>query len=285
MKKIIVFFVFLFISFFLRTVPVGAENFQELFQQGQEFYDQGNYQKAVEAFEKVVELDQNFAPAYNALGLAHLGLKDPVADVAWFFKVAVDIDPKYADAYSNLCRTYYQSDMFDEAEQACQDALAINPELPQAQLSLAWVYLRGPKKANEALHYFEKVEKKISSPMIDFGKGLAYSMLRDNARVLEMVTMLRLQGANDLASQLESDIRRTEEVPLPPVPITAPVQSSSTSTIVGRQPAGNLNPSPENETALAPGQMRIRLKGSMQNSPSSGKSSTTSKSHPGSLSD
>lgn len=259
-----------------------ADTVEEYVAKGQSYYDKGDYKKAIEILEKGVDLDPNYAPAYNALGLAHQALKEPITDVAWFFKVAVDIDPKYTDAYTNMCRAYYQASQFDLAQAACEEALRINPESGQAQLSLGWIYLIGRSNPAEALRYFESVRKKVETPFVYFGMGLAYSLQGDNARVLEMVTTLKAMGANDFANQLEQDIRKKQQAPPAAVSAALPSAPQQPGTFIKSQPG---LPPAEVDTGSAPisGQMRIRLRGQMQNAPSSAPDQGPSKKHPGSL--
>ena len=279
----------------LSQTTAFSANVREYFSSGQKFYEQGNYPKAIESLEKVVEADPNFAEAYNMLGLAHQALGDQGADVAWFYKVATEIDPQYLEAYSNLCRAYYDFHKFDLAQDACQKALIINPEYGQAQLTLAWIYLTGKSDPADALHYFEAVDKKIHIANVCFGMGLAYSMQGDTARSLEMITNLKAMGANDLASQLEADIRKQSQAPTsvaaqnPP-----PAAQKQAGTVISTSPQQASTPAAGEPQAIS-GQMTIRLRGQLSgmSSPQGAtpKATTTlqtstspSKQHPGSLS-
>lgn len=286
---ILILFIFLVV---LSGGTASAQTLKDYFDQAQQLYDKGEYRKSIKLFEKVVDLDPNFAPAFNALGLGHLGIDDPIEDVVWFFKVAIDIDPNYAEAYSNMCRAYHDAKEWDSAELACLKALEIKPDLYQAQLSLAWVYLLGKSNPARALFYFEKLKGMVNSPTIYLGMGMAYVQQKDNARVLDIVTTLRGMGANDYASQLENDIRTAL---VSPKSVAGTATTGKTSAIIGKQPAPR-RPSAvaadDEDAPLGPGQMRIRLKGRMQNSNSaSGSAGPTKtyqrpaspKDHPGSL--
>jgi len=262
------------------------ESLRKYFEEGQKLFDRGEYAQAIKKFEKVVELNGNFAPAYNSLGLAHQQLGAGMADVVWFFKVAVEIDPKYLEAYNNMCRTYHQGEDFDSALAACQQALKINPNYGPAQMSIAWVYLLGKANPDEALGYFRKVLAKTKSPTVYYGMGLAYSRQGDTPRVLEMITELRALGEIDFASQLERSIRRPQSAPAAVATNAAGTSSGPASTIVGPSVA----PAVQNaKTGSSPvsGQMQIRLKGQLSNpdgtpAPSAAKNPVPD--HPGSLS-
>ncbi len=258
---------FVFISFsLLGPATAGAQSFRELYEKGETEYHSGNYAQAIQHYEKAVEVDPNFAPVYNALGLAHQAIQDPLSDVIWFFKVAVDIDPQNTDAYHNMCRVYYQAGKHNEAEQACRKALAINPELAGVKLSLAWIYLVGKQQPADAILYFNDVAEKVQSPMVYFGLGLAYAQNNERARVLEVITLLRHMGENNLARQLERSIVNPEEARISQEQFLYHSPSAATS---GHLVESTPKPKPAVTNAPAGGgpTMKIRLKGTLNTIP------------------
>jgi len=56
------------------------------------------------------------------------------------FKMAIEINPNYADAYHNLANTYQQMGQLDLAVENYQKALSINPNLWQSYQNLAAIY-------------------------------------------------------------------------------------------------------------------------------------------------
>ena len=251
---------------FVFPVVVVGQTLRDYYEKGEAEYQRGNYQKAIKEYEKAVDLDPNFAPVYNALGLAHQALQDKLADVIWFFKVAVDIDPQYADAYHNMCRAYYQAGKHNEAEKACRNAMAVNPDFLSAKLSLAWIYLVGKQQPADAVFYFNQVLEKIQSPMIYFGLGLAYAQSGDRARVLEVITVLRNQGENNLATQLERSIMTPMQ---PQMPEDFSQFSMPPPQTPGRLIEATPKPQPQNTGERSPqtSTMKIRLRGTLNTVP------------------
>ncbi len=185
-----------------------ADSVEDFFNQGEQAYQQGNYPKAIDFYEGAIELDPNFAPAYNGLGLVHKDINTDLSEVAWLFKVATEIDPNYAQAYDNLGKAYYGLGEMDNAEEACLKALSLVPNLVSAQLSLGWIYLLGKSDPNEAIYYFNEILKSHQIPYANFGLGMAYFMNGDRSKVLEIITALRAADKEDLAKQLESMVRQ-----------------------------------------------------------------------------
>lgn len=182
-------------------------NIRVLFEKGQEAYEEKRYQEAVDYFENVIRLNNNFAGAYYSLGLVYQEISTDPAYPLWYFQTAIQIDPNFSPSYDALCRSYYQLQKYLEAETVCLKALELNPDLVSSQLSLAWVYLIGRSDANRAIQYFEKVIKKIDTPFIYFGLGMAYAMRGEHGRVLDIVTQLRSEGMEEFAVYLEAVVR------------------------------------------------------------------------------
>ena len=247
----------------LGTSDGRAETMRDYYVTGEQAYMEGRYEDAVSAFEKAIELDPNFAPVFNALGLVYRDMKAQTSDVVWFFKVAVDIDPDFIQAYDNMCKTYFQASEFDLAEKSCLKALALNPQYGSAEITLAWIYLAGKSRPADAVYYFQRVLEKIQNPMVYFGLGLAYSMQGDRARALEVITQLRQLGKDDLASQIESTMRGpVKEGSAGYVPtITAPVgREPSAGQIVSAHPEPEPAPA---DSGSGAGSTRIRLRGKL----------------------
>ena len=102
-----------------------------------------NAQKAVEVFERAVELDPDYAQAWAGKAYAHRAVANFVGRNASThehtqksmeaIKRALSLDENVAEAYSTLCenKMYYNYD-FVEAESACKRGIELNPNSPLA---------------------------------------------------------------------------------------------------------------------------------------------------------
>ncbi|MDQ3748194.1 MAG: winged helix-turn-helix domain-containing protein, partial [Acidobacteriota bacterium] len=102
---------------------------------GMSMLDRTFEQKAVEAFEKVVQLDPNYAHAWTGLAQGHLSIgRSRHANNSEYQKSseainkALSLDPNVSEAYTAQCEMKFQHEWdFAGAERACQRALEINP--------------------------------------------------------------------------------------------------------------------------------------------------------------
>jgi len=202
-----------FLSFCVSAHAALAPEAGEWFRKGYQAYEEGQYGTAIWYYEKVADADQNFAPVYNALGLAHEKNGAPMSDVLWYFRVATDIDPENLEAYENLCKFYYQARQFKEAEFACKRLLELNPGAMSAKMQLAWTYLVGLQQPIDAIQYFQEVSTRVKEPVVYFGLGMAYTRNGDYAEAVEIITRLRAMGAQEFATQLENVTRAASYSP------------------------------------------------------------------------
>lgn len=83
--------------------------------EGFRHYSRQDYQKAIECFNKAIEIDPNFDTAFNALAESYnkLGKVDEAIAAA---KKMVKIVPNDPFSHTALSRLYVQKGMIDEAE-------------------------------------------------------------------------------------------------------------------------------------------------------------------------
>jgi clan AA aspartic protease (TIGR02281 family) len=110
MKKILLSLMFLIIS-----LPLSAEEYkEESFSTGIKYFSDGEYKKAIKAFEQTVRNSPDNAEAYRWLGMSYLKLGDNeimtdpgILDRAVeYFTKALNINPNLAEAHYNLGITY-----------------------------------------------------------------------------------------------------------------------------------------------------------------------------------
>lgn len=204
----------LFILIFVGTAV--ANPVKQKFEEATKAYSQGRFQDAVNLYEEVIQLYPKLPQAYFFMGMAHRSLGTSLSEITWLFEKAIELDPEYAKAHENLGKIYYELGRFDEAEEQCLKTLQIEPQNISATLSLGWVYLLGQSDPARAIPYFEEAIRVHKPPYAYFGLGMAYFMLNERGKVLEMITWLRQNDQEQLAEQLENMIR--DHIASPPQP-------------------------------------------------------------------
>lgn len=125
---------------FLSVSSVYAETAEEYLQKGNADYHQGNLAQAISDYTKAIEINPNFADAYENRGLAYtrqrLNYTQAIAD----FTKAIEINPNYAEAYSNRGNAYIRQSSLPQAISDFTKAIEINPKFANAYYARSLAY-------------------------------------------------------------------------------------------------------------------------------------------------
>lgn len=122
---------------------------------GYEAVEANDLSRAEELYRKAIEIDPNYAVAYSNLGyILHTLERYDEAEVA--YRKAIEIDPNYAIVYYNLGITLDELKQYDEAEKSYRKALALDPNNVSAYYNLGKV-LNDLKRYDEAEAAYRKV--------------------------------------------------------------------------------------------------------------------------------
>lgn len=171
MKKI---FLILFVVFSLKAVSQESVWFAK----GEKLYNQKKYKEALDAFNKVLELNSKNKEAFYYRGICNLfqgNIYESLSD----FTETIKLDSLWADAYNNrgLCYGY-----LGELEKSIDDfkkAISLDKKFAKAYLNLGSAYL-SLRKPTEAIEMLNKVvELDSTNPENYFIRGSAYLYLKD----------------------------------------------------------------------------------------------------------
>ncbi len=112
---------------------------QEWTDKGNAAAQEGDYERAAEAFQQAVDADPNNARARYNLALAQQFLGDSEAAIAGYRR-AIDLDPQLIDAYTNLGNLYSEIGMNEEALETFQQALEFDPDNDELYLNVGDSY-------------------------------------------------------------------------------------------------------------------------------------------------
>jgi tetratricopeptide (TPR) repeat protein len=133
------------------------EGLKEFFNQGNEAYQQKNYQAAIDAYEKALPLagGKNATIVLSRLAESYDKLHQYDQAVATYQKI-IQASPDDADAYNNLGSVYAEMNKLPEAQQAFQKAATINPTRAGTYYFNLGAILYNQGKMDEALDAFKK---------------------------------------------------------------------------------------------------------------------------------
>jgi len=125
-KRLLVFFigVFLVLLFFSRGICRTEADTH--FEKGVDYINQGDYQQAIEEFNRVISIDSEYVDAYCGIGIAYLNQKKYEKAIEAFEK-ATALDPNNAIAYYLLGKAYEEIMNYEKAVSAWNKFLALRP--------------------------------------------------------------------------------------------------------------------------------------------------------------
>ncbi|HOO56085.1 MAG TPA: tetratricopeptide repeat protein [bacterium] len=138
----------LFIITLLLTAPSAAQEFDPsvLNNRGVEFYERGNYQAAVEAFESVLMLDPDNVDVYLNLGYTYQAAGIHEAAVS-AFKEALKLDPGNINAHNSLGVSLFTIGETERAMEEWNFILSMDPSFADAAANLTMA--KHPENASE----------------------------------------------------------------------------------------------------------------------------------------
>jgi tetratricopeptide (TPR) repeat protein len=124
--------------------------------------EQGNYDEAIKSFDKALDINPQYADAWNNKGLAFVNQKNYDEAIKSFDK-ALDINPQYARVWYNRGAVLGNQKNYDEAIKSFDKALDINP-----QYAGAW-YNRGNALLNQ--RNYDEAIKSFNRALVITGKN------------------------------------------------------------------------------------------------------------------
>ncbi len=154
------------------ALKLDRNNAEANFWMGYYFREKQQYDKAIAAFQKAVELKPDYEEAYVILGVLYSNKKDPKA--LDYYSSAIRLNSHDTAAIYDKGKYYQDIDSFSRAIDEYDKILAMDPNKRDANYGIAYC-LYHQKKYNDAIGYFSKVL--ISNPYdaaAHYGRGLCY---------------------------------------------------------------------------------------------------------------
>src|SRR6266566_8694779 len=166
---------------------------QEWTDKGNAAAQEGDYERAAEAFQQAVDADPNNARSRYNLALAQQFLGDSESAIAGYRR-AIDLDPQLIDAYTNLGNLYSELGLHEEALETFQQALEYDPDNDELYLNVGDSY-RIQNLYEDAIQAYRQ------ALILNPGNALAAGNLRD---VRELVNE-QIRRIMDQEKQVDED--------------------------------------------------------------------------------
>ena len=125
---------------FNRAIKINPDCAKAYNDRGNVFFMRGEFDLAIREYIKAIDLDPSFAKAYSNLGFAHFEKKQYTKAIKHYTS-AIKINPEYAKAYNNRGLVNYVSGNFDLALLDYNRAINLNPTLAKPYDNRGTVYL------------------------------------------------------------------------------------------------------------------------------------------------
>jgi len=191
--------------------PQGKKYFDEAL----EYFKKGDWENAVIACRKTIEIDPNYVEAYFGMGRAYTILGKP-KDAIDAFEKAISIDPNHANSYLGLGVLYSNIGEYQKGTTALRKALDIEPNNFVAYVALANIHYEKLTQFKEALSLLEKA-KSINADYADvyIAFGDVYRCLNQIEKAKENykkgISLYRSQGFEKFVEEYEKKLNNIED--------------------------------------------------------------------------
>ena len=148
---------------------------RERFNLAERSLKEGEIDQALTAFQRALDMDAAFAPAYARLSAIALQQND-LETAAEYLQQALEIRPNFAAGHYQLGSIYHKQGEGEKAIESFETALQLRPNFAPACNTLAWLYAESEKNIDDAITLARKaIELK---PTASYWDTLAYALYK-----------------------------------------------------------------------------------------------------------
>ncbi len=178
---------------------------------GNDLYDKGDYEKALEAYEKATEIDPDYAEAWYNMG-AILGNLDRYEESLKAFERAIKLNPNDAMAINKKGAILVTLGRYKDALKATDKSLKLNPEDTVA-LFYKGIALAKLGRYDKALAAYDKVlELNPDDAMAWYNKACTYALSGDRENALKSLsTAIGMDDQYRFNARIDEDLKSLRE--------------------------------------------------------------------------
>ncbi len=156
------------LSDFNRAIEIDPNYAGAYNERGKVYSQQGNLPQALSDFNRAVELNHNFAEAYNNRGNIYKGQGNLTGALSDFNR-AIEIKPKYEFAFANRGNTYTMQGDLTDAISDLSKAIELSPDFAGFYNDRGFLYARKGDftKAWEDIHQAEKLGASVNPQLLN----------------------------------------------------------------------------------------------------------------------
>lgn len=194
----------------LRKIPPRVDEDKDL-SKGIDFFTQGQYDKAIASFEKVIEKFPSSVEGYYNLGLTYLR-KGDIDQAIVSLEKDKELYPEGIEVYLALGECYFNKGDSEKAMSSFSRAIELQPDNPRAYYNLGIVYYK-LDKTDEALQAFNKsIELNPEFSSVHYQAGLASIKKGDYKRAIKYFEdFLKLEPAAPEEDQVKAMIEELKK--------------------------------------------------------------------------
>ena len=173
------------IEFYNKAIELNPNYAEAYNYRGLAYNDKKYYEMALSDYNKAITFDPNYANAYNNRGNYYAIVKKEYDRALQEYDKAITLSPKDARIYSNRGFAYYRKNDPESALRDYNKALVLDQNLPNAYVNRGVLYL-GKKEYEKALQDFNKaIELDPSYAFAYYGRGSLYFHKKEYDRALQ----------------------------------------------------------------------------------------------------
>ena len=153
-------------------------------------------EKAIEFYQKAININPNFALPYYRLGATYGFRKNELDEGIKFYKKGISINDNYTRIYLNLGELYYRKGDIDEAINYIKREINRDPALLDSYFKIAYCYIN-KKDYNTAINYLEMLSQRNPNyEGLHYAFGISYQNIDKTKSIEYMKIAARLGDSN-----------------------------------------------------------------------------------------